>query len=170
MRVSEVNFYTANAALAGVETLDVPAMEMIWRIERAGEEFYALLADRVGHDEAAELLRRNGREELAHARRIAKALSLRLGAEWSPGAEVSAPLPVPMPPTVDAALFAQVVKGELNGDAGYQAWADNEPDPEVAKLLRLNGREETIHAERVRQVMAILEAREAGQSPADSSS
>lgn len=170
--MSDLNFYTANATLAGVATLDAPAMEMIWRIEQAGEVFYSLLAEKVDDPEAAELLRRNGREELAHARRIAKALSIRLGREWAPGPEISEPLPVPMPPRIDAAVFAQVVQGELNGDAGYQAWADNESDPEVAKLLRLNGREETIHAERVRQVIAILEAREAGtgHSPADSNS
>jgi hypothetical protein len=49
------------------------------------------------------------------------------------------------------------VQGERDGDAGYQRWADNEPDPEVARLLRLNGREETIHGERVSEVIAILE-------------
>jgi hypothetical protein len=49
-----------------------------------------------------------------------------------------------------------IVQGERDGDAGYQRWADNEPDPEVARLLRLNGREETIHGERV-EVIAILE-------------
>jgi rubrerythrin len=168
--VGEMNFYTANASLAGVERLDATAMETIWRVERAGETFYSLLADRIDDPEAAELLRRNGREELAHARRIAKALTILNGTEWHPSDEVAEPLPVPMPPTVDATLFAQIVKGELNGDAGYQAWADNESDPEIARLLRLNGREETIHAERVRQVIAILEAGEAAQSPADSSS
>ena len=167
-----MNFYTANASLAGLGRLDRSAMETIWRVERAGETFYGLLAERVDDPEAAELLRRNGREELAHARRIARALSILDGAEWEPSEEVAAPLPVPMPPTVDATLFAQIVAGELNGDAGYQAWADSESDPEIARLLRLNGREETIHAERVRRVIEILTAAEAGtgQSPAASSS
>lgn len=168
--MSEPNFYTANVGLAGLERLDVPAMELIWRLEQAGQVFYDLLAERVGDPEAAELLRRNGREEIAHSRRIAKALSIRLGTEWEPSEQVRVPLAVPMAELVDAGLLAHVVQGELNGDAGYQAWADNEPDAEIAKLLRLNGREETIHAERVRRAIAILEAREAGQSPADSSS
>ena len=43
-------------------------------------------------------------------------------------------------------------------DAGYQRWADRETDPEVQRLLRLNGREETTHGERVREVMALLAA------------
>jgi rubrerythrin len=51
-----------------------------------------------------------------------------------------------------------VVKGELNGDAGYQKWADAETDEEVVRLLRLNGREETIHANRAQRVFDILSA------------
>jgi rubrerythrin len=50
------------------------------------------------------------------------------------------------------------VAGERNADAGYQAWADQMDDPEVAKLLRLNGREETIHSERVDQAIALMTA------------
>jgi len=154
----EENFYSVSASLGSITTLDVAAMETIYRLECSGEQFYNLLAERIGNDEAAELLRRNGREELAHARRIAKALSIRLGREWEPSAEVSELLPIPMPADVTPDLFRGIVQGELNGDAGYQAWADKEEDPEVEKLLRLNGREETIHAERVRKVLEILGA------------
>ena len=74
----EENFYTAAAALNGAGVLDVKAMETIYRLECSGEQFYNMLADRIGNEEAAELLRRNGREELAHARRIAKPISIRL--------------------------------------------------------------------------------------------
>ena len=48
---------------------------------------------------------------------------------------------------------------QLDGDAGYQRWADREPDPEVQRLLRRNGREETVHGQRVTEVIAILEGR-----------
>lgn len=48
------------------------------------------------------------------------------------------------------------MQGEINGDAGYQMWADAESNEEVARLLRLNGREETIHAGRAQQVADIL--------------
>ena len=50
------------------------------------------------------------------------------------------------------------MQAEIDGDAGYQRWADRESDPEVARLLRLNGREETIHGERVSQALEILKA------------
>ena len=106
--------------------------------------------------------RRNGREEVGHARRIRKAIAIKLGADYEPSADLLERFDVPLPETVGLELFPLIVKAELDGDAGYQRWADNEPDPEVARLLRLNGREETKHGERASQALAILEAAQAG--------
>ena len=156
--MGETNFYTANASLAGAEKLGIEEMQTIWRVEMAGELFYNLLAERIDNEEAKDLLRRNAVEERGHARRIARALSIKLGHEWAPTAEQQELLEVPLPPVIDAALFAGVVKGEMNGDAGYQKWADAETDEEVVRLLRLNGREETIHANRAQRVFEILSA------------
>lgn len=156
--MGETNFYTANASLAGAEKLGIEEMQTIWRVEMAGELFYNLLAERIDNEEAKDLLRRNAVEERGHARRIARALSIKLGREWEPTAEQQELLEVPLPPVIDAALFAGVVKGEMNGDAGYQKWADAETDEEVVRLLRLNGREETIHANRAQRVFEILSA------------
>lgn len=156
--MSEINFFTANAGLANAERLDVAELVLMYRIEMAGELFYNMLADRVGNAEAADLLRKNAVEEKGHARRIARALSIKLGQEWTPSEEEAQLLDVPLPDEIDARMFAEVVKGELNGDAGYQKWADAETDPEVERLLRLNGREETIHAGRAQQVFDLLTA------------
>jgi rubrerythrin len=150
------DFYTANARLGAVATLDVDAMWSVFRLERTGHEFYVGLAERIDHPEAAELLLRNGTEELAHARRILKAIRLTVGEDVEPTDEQLACHPVPLPDQVDADLLALVVSGEQQADAGYQAWADQVDDPEVAKLLRLNGREETIHAERVARAVELL--------------
>ena len=152
----EYDFFSANAALAAKDELDVEALELIYRLEVSGEVLYQGLADRVEDPEAKELLRRNGVEERAHARRIAKVLSIRTGPEWTPGPEHEEILAVPLPDTVDANFFLAVVQGEIAGDAGYQRWADRETDPEIERLLRLNGREETIHAGRAQQVHEIL--------------
>lgn len=154
--MSDQNFYTASAALADKDRLDVEAMELMYQLEISGEVFYQRLADRVGNAEAAELLRRNGVEERAHARRMAKALSISLGREWTPGALHETVLDIPLPDVITKELFLAIVQGEINGDAGYQKWADAEPDEEIAKLLRLNGREESIHADRARQVAELL--------------
>ena len=40
----------------------------------------------------------------------------------------------------------------------YQVWADAEKNPQIADLLRLNGREETRHGERVTEVKKLLAA------------
>ncbi|MFI0462054.1 MAG: ferritin-like domain-containing protein [Ilumatobacteraceae bacterium] len=156
--MSELNFFTANAGLADVAKLEVPEMSLLYRIEMAGELFYNILADRVGNDTAADLLRKNAVEERGHARRLARMISIKLGHEWEPTPEEAELLAVPLPETIDSKMFAAVVQGEINGDAGYQRWADAETDEEVVRLLRLNGREETIHAGRAQQVFDLLNA------------
>ena len=156
--MSDLNFFTANAQLAGVEKLEVPELTLMYRIEMAGEVFYNKLAELVNNEEAASLLRKNAIEERGHARRLARMISIKLGEEWTPSADIEQLLEVPLPDTIDPTMFAAIVKGELNGDAGYQKWADAEENEEVERLLRLNGREETIHAGRAQQVFELLGA------------
>jgi rubrerythrin len=156
--VSEHDFFSANAALAATDELDVEAMRLLYRVEVSGEDFYNRLADRVGHDDAATLLRRNGREEMGHARRIHRALSLKLGEPFEPTAEMSTCFEIPLPDQVGVDLFPIIIEAEVQGDAGYQRWADREDDPEIAKLLRRNGREETVHAQRATEALALLQA------------
>lgn len=154
--MDELNFFAAAAQVAALETLDVDGMELLFRVECSGEDFYFALADRIGNDEAAELLRKNGREEVGHARRLARAISLKLGREYEPSEEMQTRFSIPLPDSIDATIFPVIVQAELDGDAGYQKWADREENPEVAKLLRQNGREETLHGERVRRVVELL--------------
>jgi rubrerythrin len=116
--------------------------------------------------EAAELMRRNGREELGHAQRLQRAITIKVGGEYTPSAELLERYPIPLPDTISADLLPIIVQAEIDGDAGYQRWADAEPDPEVAKLLRSNGREETVHGERVTQAIEILkQASNDGEDP-----
>jgi rubrerythrin len=152
----EQTFFSAAMELGAMDALDVPALQLLYKLECSGEDFYNGLADRIGNDEAAELLRRNGREEVGHARRVQEAIGIRLGEPFEPSGEMLERFAVPLPDTISAELLPAVVQGELDGDAGYQRWADNEADPEVATLLRRNGREETQHGKRVSQVIAIL--------------
>lgn len=158
---SDQDFFSASAELAACKQLDVPAMELLYRLECSGEDFYNALADRIGNDEAADLLRKNGREELGHARRVQRAIGIKLGADYEPPAEVRERFVIPLPDTIGLDLLPIIVKAELDGDAGYQRWADQESDPDVARLLRLNGREETVHGSRVSKAMEILEAAQA---------
>lgn len=151
------DFATAAASLNELEALDLDALRRMYRVELAGEEFYERLAAAVGNGEAAALLRANGREERKHAERIARMIAIKQGEEFVPTGEDLEPLAVNLPDVVPAALLPFIVQGELAGDAGYQRWADHEPDPDVERLLRLNGREETIHSERVSAVLELLQ-------------
>jgi rubrerythrin len=152
----EKDFFTAATEVIGLEQLDVPAMELLYKLECSGEDFYNAIADRIGNEQAAELLRRNGREELGHAQRLQRAIAIKLGSDYTPSPELSKRYPIPLPDTINADLLPIIVQAEIDGDAGYQRWADREPDPEVAKLLRSNGREETVHGERVTAAIEIL--------------
>jgi rubrerythrin len=152
----DLDFISASQKLAGLEHLDVAALEVLYKLECSGEDFYNVLAERIGNDEAAELLRRNGREEMGHARRVGRAIAIKQGHDFAPSVDLQERYSIELPPVVDAAMLPGIVQGEQAGDAGYQKWAEAEPDPEVARLLRLNGREETLHGERVTQVIAIL--------------
>jgi rubrerythrin len=150
------DFFAAVTSLGRVEQLDVAALRRLYRIECAGETFYHLLAERIGDERAADLLRRNGREERGHAERVRKVIGIKLGRPYEPTAEDRAPYAIALPPAIDATLLPLIVQGELAGDADYHRWAERESDPEAQRLLRQNGKEETTHGERVQQVIALL--------------
>jgi rubrerythrin len=150
------DFAKTAASLGGLESLDVDALKLMYRVETAGEEFYEKLAAGIDNPAVAELFRRNGKEEKGHARRIGRMLELKLGHPYEPTGSDAEPMAVDVPDPLPIEMLPFIVQGEIAGDAGYQRWADNEPDPEVAKLLRLNGREEAIHSQRVEQALALL--------------
>jgi rubrerythrin len=158
MSTESEDFGAVAASLDKIERLGVPELRLMFRLENAGETFYNLLADRLGNAAAADLLRKNAREERGHAERLRRALALKLGGTWEPQASDLAPFALALPDRVSAELLAGIVQGELQGDAGYQRWADAEPDAEVQRLLRQNGREETVHAGRVKEAIALLGA------------
>ncbi len=158
-----MNFFEATMAIGAAEKLDIETAELLIRVENSGDVLYDELASRLNNEEAAALLRKNGREEVGHARRMMKVLSLKLGTEYVPSAEVLEKFEVDLPDSLDASSLPMIVEGELQGDLGYQKWASHETDPEIIELLLRNGREETKHAERIKQAIAILEAAEAAQ-------
>ena len=158
MSADSGDFNELAASLDSIPKLGVREMRLMFRLENAGETFYNLLADRLGNAQAADLLRKNAREERGHAERLRRAIALKLGKAWEPEAQDLAPFSLALPEKVTGDLLAGIVQGELQGDAGYQKWADAEENPEIQKLLRQNGKEETIHAGRVREALQLLGA------------
>jgi rubrerythrin len=145
------------AELTTEDRLDADMMRSLYTGELGGEDFYNALADLVDNDEAATLLRRNGREEAGHARRLGRAIAILEGRDFEPTADMLERPPVSLPDDFDPERFLpSLIRGELSGDEGYRRWAENEPDEAVARLLRLNGREEAIHGRRAESALALL--------------
>lgn len=153
-----MDFFEATMALGAAEVLDDTTAELLIRVENSGDVLYAMLADRLGNDDAAKLLNLNGREEVGHANRIIEVMKIRHGDAYEPPAECFEKFEVALPDTIDAAMLPMIVEGEFAGDVGYQKWAEAETDQRIIDLLIRNGREESKHAERMQRVIAILEA------------
>jgi rubrerythrin len=148
------------AALSYLDTKDrlgVDEMKLMVLLETSGEPLYKKLASLAPEGEATDLLLTNGREETAHAHRLKRAIEISTGEPFEVPSLDENPYAEPPPFTeLTPELLAGFEAGEKNGDAGYQRWADREPNPEVAELFRQNGREETRHGERVARVAEIL--------------
>ena len=97
-----MNFFEATMAIGAAEKLDIETAELLIRVENSGDVLYNELASRLNNEEAADLLRKNGREEVGHARRMMKVLSLKLGTEYVPSAEVLEKFEVDLPDSLDA--------------------------------------------------------------------
>lgn len=150
-------FMDALAHLDTCEKLGIDEMKLMVLLETSGDPLYQKLASLAPEGEATELLLTNGREETAHAHRLKRAIELMTRETFDIPSLDDNPYAEPPPVTeITPELLAGLEAGEKNGDAGYQKWADNEPDGEIAELLRQNGREETRHGERVARVAQIL--------------
>ena len=151
---------SANEAFAMLQSRDrlgIEDLKVLAMIEQSGEAFYMAMARAAGNPEASALLEKNAHEELGHAHRALNALRLLGGTFSLPKAEEN---PYALPAffdDLDIGFLSELIKGEEGGDASYQKWADNEPNPDVASLYRLNGNEETGHGQRVAQVIALLQ-------------
>jgi len=152
------DFSTAFQKLLARERLDVEDMKLMVLLETAGDPLYQKLAEMAPNEEAAELLRQNGREETAHAHRLKKAIEILTGQSYEVPDLAENPYAEPPPlPDMSAEMLRGVASAEEGGDAMYQRYAENEPNADVAELLRQNGREELRHGQRVERVIAMLE-------------
>ena len=149
--------FTALGYLKARPSLSVDDMKVLAMIETYGEVFYEVLARGVADEEARKLLLRNGAEERGPAHRLLKAIALK-GGEFELPSNAETPFnPFALDQVpANSELLALLQQAEVDGDLQYQLWADAEPNEEIAQLLRLNGREETRHFERVAEVKKIL--------------
>lgn len=144
-------------SLKSRKRLGLDELKVLALVEAAGELFYQSMARGARHEESKQLLTRTSQEERGHAHRILKALKL-LGEQdltLPEGADNPLARNVPAEIPLSGEFLSMLEKAEFDGDGHYQAWADGEPNAEIAKILRLNGAEETRHGERAQQVRRL---------------
>lgn len=150
----------AFALLATRPKLSVDDLKILALLETAGEAFYFAAARATDNTAAKALLTRNGQEERGHAHRLLKAITLLGGEPYILPEESANPyiMPLQLEGMLNADLFALIQQGEQDGDLQYQTWAEAEvaTNPEVAKIYRQNGSEETRHSQRLAEVATLL--------------
>ena len=152
---------TLNEAFALVNAATKPnllELQLMVLAEAAGQALYGAMAQDAPNDEVKALLLANGREEMAHAHRVSRAIGAITGTDYPvPSAEENPYLTAPMKQRpVTAAVLAGLAQSEFAGDGLYRTWADNCANPQAAELCRQNGREESRHGERMMQAAALL--------------
>jgi rubrerythrin len=150
------------AAFAHINGLDSPSvndLKLMVLLEAAGLDLYRSMIPGTENDEVAALLDHNGREEMAHAHRVSKAIRAISGEDFPPPEAADNPYlagPFPSAPLTPEGLRG-LSKGEFGGEALYERWAANCDNAEAARLFRLNGGEERDHGNRLLAAAALLE-------------
>ncbi len=153
---------TLGAAFAHISSVTAPSVDdlkVMVLVEAAGLNLYEVTAQGTDNEAVKALLLHNGREEMAHARRVSKAIKAITGEDYLPPEAADNPyLAVPFPASpVTAEGLRKTSEAEFGGEALYELWASNTPNEEAARLFRLNGKEETDHGNRLLEAAALLE-------------
>lgn len=154
---------TLGEAFGHIYTIEKPTindLKVMVLVEAAGLTLYAETAKCTDNTEVQDLLNHNGREEMAHAHRVSKAIKALTGEDFPPpSAEDNPYLVGPIPSTpVTAEGLTKTAEAEFGGDALYAKWADAIGNEEAAALFRQNGKEESDHGNRLLQAAALLAA------------
>jgi rubrerythrin len=148
----------AFAHINAVVSPTIDDLKLMVFLEASGLAAYHELAGSAPNDEVRGLLEANGREELAHAHRVAKVIKILSGEDFPPPSAEDNRYVGPVGRPLDRELLNVLVTAEDNGDALYRTWAENIGNAEAAELLLQNGKEELRHAERAKQAAELLPA------------
>jgi hypothetical protein len=149
----------AFAHINGVTAPTVDDLKVMVLLEAAGLDLYRGISAGSDNPAVVALLEHNGREELAHSHRVAKAILAISGESYPPPEAADNPyldgpmMEVPLTPEGLRGLS----QGEFAGEGLYERWAANCDNAEAARLFRLNGGEERDHGERLLEAAGLLE-------------
>lgn len=132
-------------------------LKLMVYLEASGQVGYGDLAASA-NEAVAKLLNANGREEVAHAHRVAKAIHILYGEEFAVPAAPDNPYARASGTKVTRAILEGLVRAENHGKTLYDIWADNTANTEAAELFRQNGIEEAKHGARAQEAIGLLGA------------
>lgn len=155
---------TLGEAFAHINAVTTPTLtdlKVMVLVEAAGLELYSRMAEGTDHAGVIDLLHHNGREELAHAHRVAKAIKAMSGEDFPPPTPRDNPYlqggSLPSSAVTSAGL-RKIAEGEFGGEKLYQGWAASVGHDEAARQFLLNGKEEADHGNRLLEAAALLES------------
>ena len=147
----------ASAHIYAVTTPTADDLRVMVCLEAAGQGFYGAFAEVAPNDKVRAIFSKNGQEELGHAHRVSRALKLLYGVDFAVPEPADNPYYAhPKDVVLSREMIEGIAKSELAGDALYDLWATNLGHEEAGRLLRLNGREEKGHGERMMRAATLL--------------
>jgi rubrerythrin len=154
---------TLGDAFAHIGALTAPTLDdlkVMVLVEAAGLALYRDIASGIDNPDVVALLEHNGREEVAHAHRVSKAIKAISGEDFLPPEPADNPYLAEAMPSMAATAegLRGLAQSEFGGETLYETWAANSENAEAARLFRLNGGEEAQHGNRLLEAAALLEA------------
>jgi rubrerythrin len=147
----------ASALIYSTGEPDIEVLRLMVLLEASGLGAYEDLALSTQNPDVAGLLRQNGREELAHAHRVKKAIYILVGIDYEiPPLEMNPYYERRTEVALTADMLRTIAQSERRGEALYQTWAASTESAEVADLFMLNGVEERGHSARLEKAAELL--------------
>jgi rubrerythrin len=147
----------ASAHIYAVTRPTADDLKVMVCLEAAGQGFYGAFAEAAANDEVRAVFNKNGQEELGHAHRVSRALKLLYDVDFAvPEPDENPYYGRPAGVVLSKEMIEGIAQSELAGDALYDLWATNLDHDEAGRLLRLNGREEKGHGERMLRAATLI--------------
>ena len=151
---------TSREAFAIINAVKAPTIDhlkMMVLLEASGKGAYGDLAAASGNPDVADLLNRNGQEELAHAHRVRKAILALTGEAYEiPELGENPYYQKASGMTLTPDMLTKIADAEFGGETLYADWASNTDNEEAAALFRQNGKEEAEHGQRLLKAASLL--------------
>jgi rubrerythrin len=153
------DLYEAFAYIGSVTRPTIDDLKLMVILEAAGKVMYDEFAAGAVDPKIRALLSDSGRDELAHAWRVSRAIGKLTGTDYSvPAPEENPYLAGWVKPDLTLELMNSLAETEFEGEALYERWAESCENAEASQLFRQNGREEASHGHRLKEVSELLAA------------